>query len=153
MFTGEVRQGLARIVVQMVREVAVSVVRGGPRDPFDVAPELPGHETDGCPYCAMWPHVILAMQYMVRAGHASSDESRDFYLDRSGQELGTALAEGMTPEVLASERGAAALDRLRDLAATTSDDLAKRARALWEVSEMLGDLAEGRNRTGEGSEA
>lgn len=135
------RAQTVNVGLTILQGVVKDIVRGGPRRP----PPAPERDDDHCPYCAMRPHVLLAMHAYVDAAGASRPALRDIHLTIAQQELAAALEAGMTAEVARSERGTEVLDKLRELLATTARDLSGRARMLWELSQALAALAEGRN--------
>jgi hypothetical protein len=142
-----IRGELARLGVRAVRAAVVDAVREGPSTDHS----LEGSD-DGCPYCAMYPHAALAIHYCLLAANASVPELRTFYLEKAETELAAAVRAGVRDEVLASEDGRAALervqavaDRLAAMAQGVADDLAEIARELYAVSNAIAALAEGRN--------
>ena len=135
------RANIVHVGITTLQGVVRDIIRGGPRRP----PPAPERDDDHCPYCAMRPHVLLAMHAYVDAAGASGPAVRDIHLSIAQEELAAALDAGLTAEVARSERGTEVLDKLRELLATTATDLSERARMLWALSQALAALAERRN--------
>ena len=139
------------MAVQVGRGLLSDAMRGN--GPATGAAPDPPRGGDDCPYCAMWPHVTLAMHFALLAHQAEGRDVLDYYQLRGSEELRAALMEGARSEVVTSERGAEVLDQMRAIAATAAIGFEERARQLWDIGQALAALAEGRNRGGDGSEA